>query len=596
MNKFFKSAIALAVLSATSVTCATAAVYEVQDMGEVTNIKYTAANQFNANNEMAIAGSGIFNLPIQYEYLDEDDFDTIVATAKSSHELVFGINDIEDEAALRAGDPTANDLFWVQSFLATKSSDFEYQKLSDTVAIADVGSGSEELVIWDQAFEGTSTLTRSTDNMLNGITNGGWLYGAGSAPYLAVPFTKDDGVETTYFVRDFSLRGFFSKDSGTTILPLLAPTESEQPEERRFGGESNIYNMSENSSFAVGYASTSLNETILERIEGTEDGDCKNEEFLKTAPFEVCLQAFMSSLYNLEAGKWTINSDNGYIFEKLGQLITPHEEDTRSYSSQAFAVNDYGVAVGRAHGWYKNNVTEPSKDEQVSLYAVIFKDDQVISITEDTEKYFDSLAYDISNSGIAVGHTTTFVNGSARTKAFYVDTNADDPTMVVTESYFSGASTTARAINNHGQMVGEGEVETHADDSSNPRRREGFIYDIETKKLANLNDLIKKKVDNKCVSDYTIVQARDINDEGVIAATALVKGEKRDLKGEPIIGEDGVAETEDIVRAVILKPTVGGEVCDIEDEEEKVKRNGAGTGLLSVFSLLSLAFIRRFKK
>ena len=47
----------------------------------------------------------------------------------------------------------------------------------------------------------------------------------------------------------------------------------------------------------------------------------------------------------------------------MGHLVTPHEDDEREYVNYAQAVNNHGVAVGYAHGWWDENETDPSKTE-----------------------------------------------------------------------------------------------------------------------------------------------------------------------------------------------------------------------------------------
>lgn len=117
MNKFVKSILALGITSALGLSAVNAATYQVIDKGDVSSLKYTYSQQENNNGEAAISGTDIYNFPVQFQYLDEDDYDIIVALAENSHERVHDLEDIEDEAALRAGTPTANDLSWVILFL-----------------------------------------------------------------------------------------------------------------------------------------------------------------------------------------------------------------------------------------------------------------------------------------------------------------------------------------------------------------------------------------------------------------------------------------------------------------------------------------------
>ena len=578
--------LALGVSGALGLTAVNAATYRIIDKGDVDNLKFTYAQQFNNSGEMAVSGTNYYNFPVQYEYLDEDDFQAIELAAERLHESVFGINDLEDYDAMVAGDPTANDLYWVVKYLQDKGTSPTYQKVGNASAMVNLSGQTESVTIFDKPFEETGDLTLSTTDYINGITHVGWIFGNGSAPYLPKSFVNSTETEITYFHRDFTTRGYFSPDGGTTIIEVLPPTEQTDNPDRHYGGESALLGMSDSSNYAVGYASVGLDEDKVEFIEKTDEGGCNDPVVLADLPLEVCIQGQLDGMYDLDAALWTISGNNEISVESLGILVEPHIDDPRTYSSVAQAVNDHGVAVGYSHGWVNEQETNPEWNEPRSLYGVIFKDGKVTSFTEDHEEYFESRTYDINNDGIAVGHATTYVNGAARTKAFWVDTNEENPKMVLPESYFKGAAHTARSVNNYGFFVGEGEVETHNDSAQNPRRTEGYIYDINNELVHNLNDL------TACGSPYTITEARDINDNNVIAATAVVKADRRDAKGEVMLDENGNVLREDVLRAVILEP-IDGEIEECTEEEDFVERQGAGFGFYALLSLFGFGILRR---
>ena len=585
MNKFVKSIIALGITSALGLSAVNAATYQVIDKGNVSSLKYTYSQQENNNGEAAISGTDIYNFPVQFQYFDEADYDFIVLLANNSYKAVHDLEDIEDETALRAGNPTANDLAWVIRFLKSRASNSLYQEVGDIFAMTNFNGQTELFNVFDQKLDGTDIYTRSTKEYINGITNEGWVYGNASAPYLPLDFTKSDGEEVTHWLREFTTRGFFSSDGGATITQIIPPSETDLPEEQRFGGESAILDISD-SHFAVGYASTSIDQNAIDFF-NDETGGCADPDVLDDLPYKACVQQVINEIYNTEAIKWTID-ENGIInSEILGQLVTPHVDDVREYVNYAQAINNQGVAVGYAHGWGNNNVTNPSAREGRSLYAVVYKDGQVTDFTEDHRKHFDSRAYDISDAGIAVGHVSTYVNGNLRTKFYHVDTNAETMEMVLPIDFFTGSSSTARSVNESGKIVGEGEVETHNDNTSTPRRTSGFIYDITSETFTNLNDFLA------CDTDYTIIEARDINDQDEISATALIRVPRRDSKGELMLNEQGEQLLEDVVRAVTLKP-IAGEIENCSGVEEKIERQGAGFGFSSIFLLMFAGFTRRF--
>jgi len=579
MNKFIKSVLTLSISSILAASTVNAATYQIIDKGAAEKLKYTYSQQENNVGQMAISGTDVYNFPVQFQYFDEEDFDDIVKLAAIQHESVHELDDIEDEAALRAGTPTGNDLSWVIQFLSTKSSDSFYQKHGDIIAMTNFGGESVEFTVYDQYFEGTQQYTRSTVDYINGVTDQGWIYGNGSAPFLPLPFTESDGDEVTHWLSEFTTRGFFSSDQGETIIPILPP-------ETLYGGESAVLDIS-NNGIAVGYASTEINQNAIDFIEDV-DGGCSDPDNLKDTPIEACIQRIAGTMYNTEAFKWIVDANGEVSTQALGYLVTPHVDDTRQIVSIAQAVNSHGVAVGYSTGWIDETETNPSVNEGSNTYAVIFKDGEVTDFTEDHGKQFESRAYDINDAGIAVGHATTISNGSYRTKFYYVDTNVENPEMILPEGYFSGSASTARAINEHGFIVGEGEVETHNDSATNPRRTHGFLYEISTDTFTNLNDFLP------CLSEYTVIEARDINENNEISATAIVKAHRRNSKGELMYDANGDALVEDVLRAVKMSPVSGGEIEDCSKVDEKVERKGAGFGFLTICSLFLLGLSRRF--
>ncbi|TWX46351.1 DUF3466 family protein [Colwellia hornerae] len=596
MNKFVKSVLVLGISSALSLSMAQAAKYEVIDKGGIDIVKYSYAQQENNQSQMAISGSDIYNFPVQFQYFDTDDFDSIVRLASSQHENVDALSDIENENDLRSGNPSANDLAWAVRYLKSQNSSRSarfYQQVGNILAMRNLtgnAGDTESFAVFDQYFPDTTILTRSTVDYVNGITNDGWIYGNGSAPYTAMPFTGTDGNPVVYWVRDFTSRAFYSPDAGNTIIALKPPTEGDDiPESLRLGGESAILDISE-SLFAVGYASTSIDQNSLDDITN-ESGGCADPEILANVPFEICIQSVVSSMYNTEAFKWTLSLEGVTKAETLGHLVTPNVDDPREFVNYAQAINNDGVAVGFAHGWEDKNETAPSRNEPRNFYGVVYKNGQVKDFTDNHVKFFDSRTYGINNAGIAIGHTKTVVNGSTRTKFFHVDTNDFDSgmEMIRPDDFFKGSSSTARAINENGIIVGEGEVETH-NDLKSPRRRHAFMYDIASKTFTDLNDLLT------CDSAYTIIEARDINDKNEISASALVKAPRRDAKGELIFDlNTGEQLVEDVVRAVTLRP-LAGEIDDCSGVEKKVERSGAGLGFISFFALLIFGFTRRVLK
>lgn len=621
MSKIVKNIITLSIGSALSISGAlsvgfvsslNAATYQIVDKSEASKLKYTYAQHQNINGDMAISGTSIYNFPVQFDYLDDDDFTEIESFAKLRYQSVHALNDIEDSDALRAGDPTANDLAWVIRWLQDpgasgstgKGRNIEYQKVGDTIAMTNLGGAggvSEDYNLWDETFEGTDELTRSTIDIVSGITNGGISYGTATAPFLpGEVFTDADDEEHIYWLREYGIRGFFSYDQGAQVHQVV-PFETQHG-----GGSSAVMDVNE-AGIAVGFSSYKLTQSFLEAVEGRDNPDKTDEENKNNTcadpdivPGQMSLDACIANLlllatsesYHTMALKATLDPAGSPVVEQLGLLVTPHPDDERSYSSYALAVNSKGVSVGYADGYLDETVTDPDEGERRAYhYAVVYKNDEVIDLTGDHSNKGSSRAYDINDAGIAVGHITKAIGGKPVQKFFYVDTSVpeEEINMINPDDFFSGSDSTVRAINNSGIMVGEGEIETHNESALNPRRTAAFVYDMNNDVFTNLN----KTIPCSLRLTYDILEARGINDAGMISATAIVKVDRRDAKGEIMLDDSGVALREDIVRSVSLEPIPDdGEVCTAE-EEDKVIRQGASVSFSGILSIMALFGLRR---
>jgi len=594
MGKIVKNIIALSVSSALSIGLIQnvyAATYQIIDKDKISEVKYTSAQQQNASGDMALLGSNLFNFPVQFQYLDDDDFDEIKVYASINFENVFALDDIEDFDALKLGNPTANDLAWVVLWLRNiKQSNLEYQKVGDSVALTNIGGVTEDYQVWDETFDTTTVLTRSTIDTINGITNAGISYGTATAPYLPGDvFTDSDNDDHVFWLREHGNRGFYSYDQGAQIHQIV-PLETEH-----VGGESGVLDVNE-AGIAVGFSSYKISQDYIDDIEDTSGGCADTDIVPDQMTLEACKARtqLLSSLpvYHSMAIKATLDPGGNPVIEQLGLLVEPHPDDERPHSSYALALNSTGVAVGYASGWDDETETSPSKDESSRYeYAVVYKNSEVIDLTGDHSDKGSSRAYDINDAGIAVGHIAKVINGQAVQKFFWVDTTVakEEIALVHPDDFFAGSDSTARAINNAGLIVGEGEIETHNESIQNPRRTAAFVYDIGNDVFSNLNDTIP------CADrlNYDILEARGITDAGIISATAVIKVDLRDAKGELVLDGEGNPEKEDVIRAINLElMPEDGEVCTAE-EEGKVVRKGAGLGFTALFALISLFGLRR---
>jgi len=609
MKQFAKNILVLGVASALSLSffnLSYAATYEVVEVDKDAT-GYTYGGKLNLKGEMAVSETNSYNFPVQFEYFDEADFNSIVYLALARQDFYFGLEPIEDLDAMKAGDPTANDLAWAKLYLQEKnksSTDFEYQVVADIAATFNLDASdqdvpSTERCIFDTDFNtGSSpcngTLTRSTVSVIEGISDGSFIFGTASAPYLPIdgPVLKADGTFKKHWLREHGERGFYSDISGEII--------SVDPIEMRYGGGvSAIFDMNENG-IAVGYSSYALGENRESYINDVSGG-CADPAVLAVIPKNICIQRIQNGMYNIQAFKAVISASAPPETELLGLLVEPHEDDERAFSSQAVAINNNGVAVGYADGWDNKDVITPAVNERrTGSYAVIFNEDE-----EGNNVVFDfnqlhyrfntnsvipfSRANDINDNGLVVGYTTN-INTLVK-KFFYVDTSVPESEMeiIIPKDFFTTSVSTAFSVNSTGVIVGEAQIESHNDSFDNPRRTTGFLFDTSSDSpvIFDVNTLLT------CNSDYTIIRAVDINDVGQISATAILKSASYDALGNPIVDESGAPVMIDVARAVLLNPIVGGVIDDCGLVEDKVERQGASISAIVLFSLLTLFGLRR---
>ena len=220
---------------------------------------------------------------------------------------------------------------------------------------------------------------------------------------------------------------------------------------------------------------------------------------------------------------------------------------------------------------------------------------------------------DVNSNFVAIGEAKRsgaylMPTGSAPNRLFIVnDVTADSVSAFypTTDIFFSGAGGHMGAINSYNEIVGQLDAETTREEEGKPRRKRGFIYpytktgeavsqratDLFEGKpwfLDNLTNGGEYSADNNA---FRIINATDINDAGVISATAM-KCEGGYKSTQHNASCDG---TEKIV-AVKLMPIAGATSADIQQrsvEEESAERQGAGLGWLALTMLGFFGFRRK---
>ncbi|PMH81985.1 DUF3466 family protein, partial [Vibrio cyclitrophicus] len=238
--------------------------------------------------------------------------------------------------------------------------------------------------------------------------------------------------------------------------------------------------------------------------------------------------------------------------------------------------------------------------------------------SNDDARYSNSVATDINNNLFAVGYSKRngYVpeSGSAGNKIFVVtDASAVTPTATYLSGgiFFGGSSGEAKAVNNFNEFVGQIDAETTREVDGSERRHRGFIYpyNVDSSKDERRVDIFNGQAwwlddltnDGNASGDnnkFRIIDASDINDAGVISATAIkctVGGTTQPYDTTSHNSYCGGAATNAVEEVVAVKliPIAGKGKADIQTrsaDTEKVDRQGGSLGWLTLTVLGLLGF------
>lgn len=567
------SALTLSLLAVTSVEAAKYRVVELP-LGDKGVNSFSVA--INERGDIAASIETPFDPPIDIDILNFQS-ETLIAL-------------LEDPASASIGNINDDDLAVLFNFItasANQPSEF-FPQSPETVnpflqQIADVQSyvssrfEVEPVIGFDVIDADLGSLTKSADTQVRGINRASVVVGTAEAPYYKVNFRDQNGNNLSYQVNDYIVRGF---------IEINGQSFDVMPDEDFAGGISAATDI--NDSFEVtGFGSVEITEGFETLIENCADPDLRFDEpkeYCVRRQFELYKQNALTrqssgrlpidTLFDRKAMIWQFNSQGDLLSSReLGTLIPEEFANLTFYSSKANAINNNGIAVGVSNAVFQDVAGA------IVNNAAIFDGDEVISFTEQ-QTYRQSEAFDISDNDIVVGHMFKQVGLSLRSKFFVHDYREGFTTFP--DDFFESSSSTARAINNNDLVVGDGEIDTNL---SGTRRREAFIYDIDSGDFDNINDLLS------CDSPYTIVQGNDINDSDEIAATAIIYREQSSVTGELALDDKGNPIFGNVSVSVKLEPIPGGSIDDCRLVTETLERKGG-----SAFYLLPLLFAGLVRK
>lgn len=227
--------------------------------------------------------------------------------------------------------------------------------------------------------------------------------------------------------------------------------------------------------------------------------------------------------------------------------------------------------------------------------------------------FTNSVVSSINDNKIAVGSAklskSNPANGSAANRLFYVS-NIANPSA----TYFSGgvfaneAGGTLGAINNFNEVVGSVDMTRGREIDGTPRAERGFIYPLNVAGTESsrsqifqnrawlLDDLTNGINAN---NEFRIIDASDINDAGIISATALKCEGGYDTTEIDSLCKGGDIGVETVV-AVKMIPIADASQRSIttrdyrsNSESGSVERQGASLGWLALGLLTLLGFRRK---
>ncbi|EOW6614799.1 DUF3466 family protein [Vibrio fluvialis] len=227
--------------------------------------------------------------------------------------------------------------------------------------------------------------------------------------------------------------------------------------------------------------------------------------------------------------------------------------------------------------------------------------------------YSNTRLTSVNSNLIAIGEAKRWgsapYSGAASTRLFIVpDVSASSPSATFFSGgiFFDGAGGKAGAINNYNEIVGQIDAESTREASGKPRRKRAFIYpydadgsDSDRRAVFNnkawwLDNLTNGGTYSSNNNQYRIIDAADINDAGVISATALKCDGGYDTTAyNATCGNGSQDETTVAVKLVPIPGASSDDISSRGTDETAAERKGAGVGLWMLAVLGFLGFRRK---
>jgi hypothetical protein len=452
-------------------------------------------------------------------------------------------------------------------FAQTQANSLFGQKVASQIAYTTDGTSVEYINGLDVESDNTNGFTFAQKTTVGDIVNATHVVGTMAGPFKQIEYTADNGDELIYTINDFSARGFVQVGENVTQLV---------PQDTIAGGVSSAEAI--NASLQVA-GSTGIGpgfglDTVVE--------ECIDDDQRGDRPLEACLYSLRLPQNGVDsfgrsmverAAVWQLDANGAVLSTTTYDLLLfePDPDDNDVLSTQAFAINDNGVAVGASSAPFSNSYVDA---------AVIFENGETTRIIEDIS-LLPNAATGINNNGYIVGYQSYLVNRVLRTKMFTFDMNTD--ALAFPDGFFVNSSTFPRAINNNNMVVGEADI----DAGTGVRQKSAFVYDINNDSFTELNSLIA------CDANINIVSADDINDSGEIVASALVKRPARNINGAVFTEEEGGGLVDTIIAIKLIPTGNAPSDCAAIEDSSASERQGASVGFLTLIGLLLISVFRK---
>ncbi|MBU0913733.1 MAG: DUF3466 family protein [Gammaproteobacteria bacterium] len=543
------SPVVLALLPGLAASSAYAAVYQVQELPEVSTVRSQYGAAINDNGDVVGSASFIYDFPIDISAIDFENA-SIVASLTA-----------EEISQAKLGNINGKIQGVLLNYLASNVTDYRFQRYSDVQAF-NLSTGTQ-IKIREQATVPTNR------EYIYDINSSGNAIGVATTTFTQQSFTPEATEATPSPVtvnlwtpEPAHIKSFVVNGNSVTALPI--------PYEENGGGFAVAQKISENN-YIAGSGSVSMLDATSEAVEKACDG--------KALPAAICYYSYgVGGSYIERALVWKMNEAGQISAPVEYGFLGPAIEDTAAsnYVSRAVSVNNAGIAVG------SSSYTDESRNVG-STHATVYAESEVSAIVDPLEWNY-SAANDINNNNVVVGSANKVINGSQRNKLFVFDYNTK--TVNFPKDFFESSNSIPYAINDNNMVVGVAEVLPL---DSTTRRQVAFLYDIENSTFTDLNTLLP------CNSNFNLVEARDINNDNEIIANAVISVEQRDAKGEVVKDSAGNPLMENVTRPVKLLPIANGTIdtCNVA-EDQTYERKGGSSGLFSLL-LIPLMLLRRRK-